>query len=206
MKTEMVTLAALLLAAALSPAAAHASSLETFTFTQTGYPVDDMLTGSFTGMVESDGSIQQADLTAFTASFSYDEGPLGIEVDTYSLANLQLFSFAPSVDGPNSSLDIFASAPSGTPAGICVGAAAAFGLCQQGGNVSGVDHVKSNEFLWLTTTQSPSVQFEPAQITPAPEPGTIGLCGLALASLIVCHVKKRQSVPMAADSRRIESI
>jgi hypothetical protein len=198
MKTEMASLAALLLAAGLTPAAANAASLETFTFTQKGYPVDDVLTGTFTGVVEADGSIQQADLTAFTASFFYDEGPLGVEVDTYSLVNLELFSFSPSMDGPNSSLDIFASVTSGTPAGICVGAAAAFGLCQQGGNVAGVDHVKSNEFLWLTTTQFAAVQFVPVQTTVTPEPASIGLCGLALARAIVCCVKKR----LARNGRR----
>jgi hypothetical protein len=187
MKIQMASISALLLAAAFIPAAADASTIETFTFTQTGYPLTGMLTGTFSGVAEPNGSIQQADLTAFAASFTANLGvPTGIQVDSYSLANLQLFSFTPSMDEPNSLLDIFASVTSGTPGSICVGAVAAFGLCGLGGNLAGVDHLiyQPNPFLWASTTQYAVVQFVPAQST-TPEPASIGLCGLAMASAFV---------------------
>lgn len=185
-------MATLLLAATLIPAAAHASALETFTFTQTGYPGNDKLTGTFTGAIEADGSIQQADLSAFTASFTVDLGLSGIQTDTYTLANLQLFSFLPSINGPNSSLDIFASVTSGPPGSICVGAAAAFGLCGVSGNLAGVDHViyQPNPFLWETTAQTPTVQLLPPQPTATPEPASAGLCALSLASIIMWRRRK----------------
>jgi hypothetical protein len=202
MKTQVASLAALLLAAAHIPTAAKAATLETFAFTQTGYPGIDRLTGSFTGAVEANGSIQQADLTAFTASFVDDFGPLGIHTDTYSLSNLQLFSFIPGMDGPNSSLDIFASVISGPPGSICVGAAAAFGLCGQGGNFAGIDHAiyQPNPFLWLGTTQAAVMQFVPAQPAATPEPASIGLCGLALASAVGWRRKCRRAYEAPSES------
>jgi hypothetical protein len=181
-------MSALLLAAAFIPAAVDAATIETFTFVQTGYPLTGMLTGTFSGVVEPNGSIQQADLTALSASFTADRGvPIGIQVDSYSLTNLQLFSFIPSMDGPNSSLDIFASVTIGPPGSICVGAAAAFGLCGLGGNLAGIYHLiyQPNPFLWVSTTQSAVVLFVSAQSTTTPEPASSGLCGLAMASAFV---------------------
>jgi hypothetical protein len=202
MKTRLASLAALLLGAAFLSAAANAATIETFKFTQTGYVGDDILTGSFTGTVEADGSIQQADLTAFTASFLDDRGSFGIQIDSYSLANLQLFSFRPAMDGPNASLDIFASVTSGPPGSICVGAAAAFGLCGVGGNLFGVDHLiyQQNAFLWVTSTQAAVVQFVPAQSASAPEPLSISLCALALLSTIAW--RRRAAVRQARQQLR----
>ncbi|HVW84927.1 MAG TPA: PEP-CTERM sorting domain-containing protein [Bryobacteraceae bacterium] len=192
MRTKAAIITALLLAPALIPGEAKASTLKTFTFTQTGYPVNDILTGTFTGTVEADGSIQQADLTGFTASYAANLGRFGIQMDTYTLPNLQLFSFIPSIDGPNSSLDIFASVTSGPPGSVCVGAAAAFGLCGVSGNLAGVDHLRypQNPFLWTTTTQFALVQLVPAQPAATPEPATAGLCALALASAFVWRRKR----------------
>ena len=198
MKTKTAKMPALLLAVALTPAAAYASTLETFAFTQTGYAGNDQLTGTFTGAVEADGSIQQADLTAFTASFTADFGALGLHTDTYTLANLQLFSFLPSLDGPNSSLDIFANVPSGPPGSICVGAAAAFDLCGVSGNLAGVDHLiyQQNPFLWETTTRAAAVQLVPSQPVTTPEPASAGLCTLTLASIFTWRRRRPLPTPL----------
>ena len=70
MKTSAIACgAALLLAATVAPVVAHAGPLETFSFTQ-GYPSLASVTGTFTGTVETGGSIQLADLTAFSATYS----------------------------------------------------------------------------------------------------------------------------------------
>jgi hypothetical protein len=183
--TEITRTAALLFAATLMAAASRAATVETFSFTQNGYLRTDYLHGTFTGAVEPDGLIQLADLSFFTASFTENQGPLSA-VDTYSLANLQLFSFMPSTDGPNSTLDIFASFTTGTPGSICVGAAAAFGLCGKSSNAVGEDHLRysQNPFLFEITSQFAVVQFVPPQPAATPEPASAGLCGLTLASVL----------------------
>ncbi len=169
----------------LTPSSAEAGPIETFSFAQTGYVLTDTLSGTFSGALEPGGSIQLADLTAFSAAFTANLGSLvGTEVDTYSLADLNLFSFFPSTDGPNSSLDIFASITTGVPGSICVGAAAAFGLCGQEGNAVGVDHLRysQNPFLFETTAQFANVAFVP-QTAAVPEPAYLGICGVLLAFL-----------------------
>ena len=148
-------MAASFLVAALIPLATNAATLETFTFTQTGYAPGDTLTGTFTGAVEVDGSIQQADLTDFSASFADNLGALqGTQIDHYSLVNLQLFSFVPSMDGPNSSLDLFASATSGTPGSICVGAEPHSGSAERAviSRAWTTSYTKRIPSLWLATT------------------------------------------------------
>lgn len=191
MKTLRLTpTMALLLIAAHSPFHAGASTVETFSFTQSGYAVGT-LTGTFTGTLESDGSIQLADLTAFSISYSINLGPpSGIETDSYSLQDLKLFSFMPGTNGPNSSLDFFAGITTGTPGSICVGAAAAFGLCGQGGNIAGEDHLRyaQNPFLFITTTEFAAVNLVPP--TSTPEPPTLWMWGLGAGLAIVGRISR----------------
>src|SRR5579863_1085915 len=123
--TRLIPAMALFLIAAYPPSHAGASTVETFSFTQGGYPAGT-LTGTFTGTLELDGSIQLADLTAFSTSYAVNLGPpQGMEIDSYSLPDLKLFSFMPGTNGPNSTLDFFAGITTGTPGSICAGAAAA---------------------------------------------------------------------------------
>src|SRR5581483_10465477 len=116
MKTIAITFAtASLLFCALAPEIADANTIENFSFTQAGYAGTEMATGTFTGIPELHGSIQLADLTAFSISYMALIGrPNVTETDTYTLPVLKLFSFRPAADGPNSSLDLFASITTGT--------------------------------------------------------------------------------------------
>ncbi len=184
----------LLLFAAVFSFPAGAGTVETFTFTQT-YPVD-VMTGTFTGSLEPDGSIQLADLTAFSAIL------VNSSIDTYSLQDLQLFSFLPGANGPNSSLDFFASITSGVPGSFCVGAAAAFGLCGQNGNIAGDVHFRyaPNPFLFETTTQFASVNLDPPAI--APEPSTLWLWGWGIALMAAGWLRRYFPARPASFSRR----
>ena len=192
MKTSAIACgAALLLAATVAPVVAHAGPLETFSFTQ-GYPSLASVTGTFTGTVEPGGSIQLADLTAFSATYSLT-GPVTL-ANTYTLADLQLFSFIPGANGPNSSLDIFASVAASPPGSLCVGAAAAFGQCGTGGNVAGMVHVRyaQNPFLFDQTTQFANVTFVPTQVVTS-EPALLGVAGLILPLLGSWHGRGRRA-------------
>jgi hypothetical protein len=101
---------------------AGAETIDTFDFVQNDYVwkltpliVAFNLDGSFTGTVEPDGSIQQADLTAFKANV-----PLEID-DLFTTANLSLFSY--NTTGGSNSLDFVVSGPVGAIGAIlCVGA------------------------------------------------------------------------------------
>jgi hypothetical protein len=151
------------------------------------------VTGIFTGAVEPGGSIQLGDLTAFSATYTLSTGLLSL-VNTYSLADLQLFSFIPGANGPNSSLDIFASVTASPPGSLCVGAAAAFGECGTGGNITGQVHVRyaQNPFLFDQTTQIANVTFVPAPVVTS-EPALLGLTGLALPPLISRRGRSRRA-------------
>lgn len=184
---------------------ATATTIETFDFTLSDFGTSDgFAMGTFSGTPEANGSIQLADLTTFMLLFTVDHlAPymsIGNELDGYSLGNLQFFSFQPGADGPNSSFDF--QATSNTAANLCVGAAAAFGLCGVGGDFAAV------ATSVLSTPQNPlfyeSAQFanvtlqqplpatlggNPVGIAPGgpvtgtPEPGTLGLCGVVLMGL-----------------------
>jgi len=185
MTRRAIAFVAASLFAAIAPAKVQAANVETFSFTQQ-FGSGATITGSFTGTPETDGSIQLADLTGFTATYALNAGPpTGNFVDTYALANLLLFSIFPAADGPNSSLDIFAditTAPSGS---ICVGAVAAFGECGDSGNFSGEVHVRysQNPFLFDHTTATANVTFVSAPIATS-EPGLLGVTALVLPLLL----------------------
>jgi hypothetical protein len=163
---------------------AGASMLETFTFTQAGYSAAS-LSGSFTGLVEADGIVQLADLTSFTANLTTNLGfPIGAQTDTYALGDLKLFSISVAPDGPNSSLDLFASITTGTPGNLCVGAAAAFDLCGTSNNAVGFAQVRyaPNPFLTVKTSQTAVVNLVPAApVTTVPEPASPVMIAIALA-------------------------
>jgi hypothetical protein len=193
MKTNAIAYgAALLLAVTLTPVVTQAGPLETFSFVQS-YPSAGGVTGTFTGAVEPGGSIQLADLTAFSATYTLPGTPVAF-VDTYSLADLQLFSFFPGPNGPNSSLDIFASVTASPPGSLCVGAAAAFGACGPSGSVAGTVHVRyaANPFLFDQTTQFANVTFIPAPVVTS-EPAMLGLTSLMLPLLISLRGRGRRS-------------
>ena len=168
------SLGAVFAMAAMAPGA-RASTVDTFSFFQSGWGGDGVLAGSFTGTVGADGYIEQSDLSAFYAMFSV---PVAGGFDRYYfyLNELDLFSFLPAANGTNSSLDIDAVTP-GFDLDLCVGAAAAFGLCGEQGNAVGVATAGA------VTNELPSVTLQSSVTTSpvsAPEPGTSFLCGITL--------------------------
>lgn len=186
--------AALLLGIMMTHAIASASTIDTFSFTQSGYTGGGVLIGSFTGKVEADGYIEAADLSAFSATFNAPSDGGTITAYFY-LTDLSLFSFLPAADGPNSSLDFYAQS-SGLAQNACVGAAAAFGLCGSDGNAVGVANTigvseSTADFAVVslvssTTTPPPSA---------APEPATYSLYGLALALVVAGVWRRRRHAP-----------
>jgi len=178
--TNTLRAAALSIGMMMAPAIAKASTIDTFSFTQSGYTGGGTLTGTFTGTVEADGFIEQADLSAFNATLTAPETE-GEAMGFFYQTDLQLFSFLPSSDGPNSSLDFYAQT-AGLDQNVCVGAAAAFGLCGAGGNFAGIANTigvadASTPNLPVLTLISSLPTNPPATV---PEPATDSFCGVAL--------------------------
>jgi hypothetical protein len=108
---------------------AHGNTIDTFDFTESNWsqfalpsgtliPVSsDTLTGSFTGVVETNGFIELGDLTQFNAQFD----SAGVVDGFLPLTGLSLFSYDTAPAGGPSSLD-FAGIPGGGM-NACVGAA-----------------------------------------------------------------------------------
>jgi hypothetical protein len=184
--TNTLWAAALSISMIMASAIAKASTIDTFSFTQSGYTGGGTLTGSFTGIVEADGYIEQGDLSAFNATLTIPTS-IGDSFGYFYQTNLQLFSFLPAADGPNSSLDLYAQTP-GLAQNACVGAAAAFGLCGEGGNfvglanTIGVGDASTTSFPVVTLTSSITGSPAPPERIPTavPEPATYSFCGLTL--------------------------
>ena len=121
-------LAGFALAAALSMPA-HGGTIDTFSFTETGWSENTpgmgitppfaatVLTGTFTGSVEPNGFIEQSDLTQFSVQFE----SLGILNYDLTQQNLTLFSYDTAPGGGASSLDF--AATQGGLSNMCIGAA-----------------------------------------------------------------------------------
>jgi hypothetical protein len=178
--TNNLCAAAILIGMMMGPAIAKGSAIDTFSFTESGYTGGGTLTGSFTGTVEANGYIELGDLSAFNATFTVPTS-VGEATGLFYLTDLQLFSVLPASDGPNSSLDFYAQTP-GLAQNVCVGAAAAFGLCGAGGNFAGIGNTigvgdaSTPNFPILQLVSS--VPSNPPAI--APEPVTYSFCGLTL--------------------------
>lgn len=178
--SSAVCAAAFSVAAILAPPIAKASTIDTFSFTQSGYTGGGTLTGSFTGTVETNGYIELSDLSAFNATLTVPT-IAGTSIGYFYLTNLKLFSILPGPNGPNSSLDFYAQT-SGIAQNVCVGAAAAFDLCGAGGNVAGIGNTigvgdaSTPNFSILQLVSS--VPTSPPAT--APEPASCSFCGLAL--------------------------
>jgi hypothetical protein len=123
-----------------------------------------------------------SDLSAFNATFTVPTF-VGDSSSYFYLANLHLFSFLPASDGPNSSLDFYAQT-AGLAQNVCVGAAAAFGLCGAGGNFAGIGNTigvgdaSTTDFPILQLVSS--VPTNPPATAPEPVTYSYSLCGLTL--------------------------
>ena len=169
---------------------APATIVDTFDFTETGWMfifggvVFDAelgdLTGSFSGAVEPDGSIQQGDLTDFKTGFAGN-------LPKFASANLSLFSF--NTSGGPSSLDFVVSDPFEI---VCVGAAVFLSpACALGGSVPPFAHARSfftgGEVPAFTGT-FPQITLV-SSVTAVPEPSTwamfvVGLTAIGLARIV----------------------
>ncbi len=134
-KIHLPAAAVALMTAALALPASQAGAIDTFTFSQVGWTsvilnaptmstagASDpgaILTGSFTGTVESNGLIELGDLTSFSAF--YQDSAAGQSFVAASPLALDLFSY--NINGGNSSLDFAVEGGSGVSE-ACAGAAA----------------------------------------------------------------------------------
>jgi hypothetical protein len=187
-------------------AGAEAATISTYSFTQDGYhggPTSNgltaVLTGSFSGTVESSGVINQADLTDFSFTltiYNTDHSVFAVPL-TGDLSDLALFSY--DTTGGPSSLDI----SSQNPVGLCVGAAAAFGQCRGSGYSGSFTYLDSanpiipgsgEPFLW--TSAAPQITLTSVATTPIPP--ALPLFVSAIAALGLFGWRKSRSLAVSA--------
>jgi hypothetical protein len=178
------------------------STIDTFSFTESGwseYTVGTgMLTpdplgtlvGSFTGIVEPDGFIEQGDLLQF--SVEYTSG--GVAFGSMPLNQLTLFSYDTNPAAGLSSLDFAGTADD--PTNVCVGAATSldaactFDLTQPYAPGT-VGAVELNGLPHFVSSQAPQITLASSVTTP--EPASLFLVGVVL--IAVATVGRRKLTP-----------
>jgi hypothetical protein len=184
---------------------AHGETIDTFSFTDTGWSEyalgvgtltpspSTVLNGAFTGVVEPNGFIEQSDLTQFSVQF---ESP---NFSPYSLLQqeLTLFSYDTASGGGPSSLDF-----AGTPGGftnVCIGAAtsldpncAFFNQPYLPGTVGTVLlNLGDRDFV---SSSAPQITLVSSTFTtPTPEPAPIFLGGIGLAVIAILARRRTPS-------------
>jgi hypothetical protein len=185
---------------------ANAATIDTFSFTQSGYlPVEPFLgpfgplSGTFTGTVESSsqpypGYIMLSDLSSFSASFLLPQAA--------SLNFPSLFVFDVAALPNTSSLDFESSFP-GETTSMCVGLAAAFGNC--GVLPTDLSPVGVNgavgvpDFLVLYTSEFPTITLvSSVTTTPLPPTWTMLIAGFAALGFFAYLGTKNRSAAVAA--------
>ena len=192
--------------------AAHAVTINTYSFTQDGYFSDTLasgqtgvLTGSFSGTVPSTGIIGRSDLTGFSYTFTiynFDHTVFDTIINA-GLADLASFSYTPASNG--STLLISDQGD----VGICVGAAAAFGLCGGSGGYKGAFAFLNNGQpivpgsgvpAFLVSAATPQITLTSVVTTPVattPIPATLPLFASALGGLGLFRWRKSRRRPLA---------
>ena len=157
-----------------------------------------VLTGSFTGQVEANGTIEQADLLSFNASITIG----GVLESSLLQGNLSLFEY--NTNGGASGLDF--AGFMGESNNSCVGAATAldanctldFLVAYPAGTVGVVDaaglpNAVSSSFP-VVTLESSFTPLNPtpvpAPVTQTPEPATFLLTGTLLACLVLMQRRR----------------
>jgi hypothetical protein len=179
---------------------AAASTIYTYSFTQSGYfssarPDQDItatLSGSFSfSDVPASGIIGKADLIDFSYDLTdYFAGQPVHLVTGGDLANLVSFSFNP---GHGGSLFLQAHADGNVATDACVGAAASFGLCGQPTGFNGAFAISQSgttsapDFAFLVTRAGPQITLTSSVTTPpvatTPIPPTLPLFASSITAL-----------------------
>ena len=181
----------------LVSSAGNATTVATFSFTQGGYNNAGILSGTFTGTVNSLGFIHLADLSNFSDTFKYDAGGGFTFTDFGYLTSLSLFSFnAQSLD--SASLG-FKNQVGLLYSNVCVGAPAAYGLCGGSGKrgaIANADFI-TNEAPVVTLVSS-SIIGDPIA-SGVPEPSTWAMMLLGFAGIgFMAYRRKSKPALMAA--------
>jgi hypothetical protein len=177
----------------------RAATIDTYDFTQGGYTFNGsvfltgVLTGSFTGAVESSGFIEITDLSSIEVTFTTTIALEGV-IQFFGFGPATFFSFD-AAQGPGS-LD-FETGISNTKSVICVGAVAAFGFgaCGSGG---------VNGFVTpIWTTQALPVVSLVSSVTTVAEVPTwammlVGFAGLGFAGY---RASRRTAAPRPTSQR-----
>lgn len=191
----------LIAVAALAMPSAYGSTIDTFSFTESNWDYYSFptgvggptpggtLIGSFTGVVEADGFIEQGDLSAFSAHL-FPFAP------TIGRGSLTLFSY--DTNGGASTLDFAGELSQFT--NICVGAATAldanctdnFNVAYPAGtvgvaSVGGLANFVSSSFPVIMLVSSVTTNPPPATV---PEPWFTPLIGAALAGMGLVRRRK----------------
>jgi hypothetical protein len=173
---------------------AEAAVVNTYSFSQGGYNFGsgnvDILSGSFSGIVESNGFIKLADLSSISyalndsadAVFFSGDGATFFSINTLDVSTT--FGFQGKMGTPFGPWETFG------PANVCVGAAAAFGNCGAFGNAVGV----ISEIAGATTTaQFATVTLVSTVVTDVPEPSTWAMMILGFAGVGFMAYRRRNS-------------
>jgi hypothetical protein len=157
----------------------HATTVDTFNFTQGGYTspgypgYTGVLTGTFTGRVNDIGYIEIGDLSYFSDSLALTDATGTVTNWNYFSGPL-VFSFK-----PNDASSLIIENAVFTGALLCVGSPAAFGLCTPPGGKAG--HL--GEVATFVTDQAPVVTLVSSITTAVPEPSTWAMLLLGFAGL-----------------------
>jgi hypothetical protein len=165
-----------------------ASTVDTYSFTQSGYQDGGVLSGTFTGTVEADGYIRLTDLSNISYSLSFGILTLVGNSPTF-------FSFYTHQPIDSGSLDFVGKLVNDV---LCVGAAAAFGVCGGSGSFGVVEY--NGEFAgpiaW--TDQAPIVTLV-SSVAAVPEPSTWAMMILGFAGIgFMAYRRKSKPALMAA--------
>jgi hypothetical protein len=164
----------------------NATTVDTFSFTQGGYTNGGMiLSGTFTGTVNSNGFIELADLSNFSDTFEY----VGGSMDYGYLTSLSFFSFKAQSPIDAGSLDfknqVFLSSD------VCVGAIAAFGVCGGTGSLGAVHGL-------YFTNEAPVITLVSSITSGVPEPSTWAMMLLGFAGLGFMAYRRKNKMALDA--------
>lgn len=178
------------LLAVLASVEAKATTISTYEFTQSYRGTPDLLTGEFSGVVDDLGFITKANLLSFQVKL-----PAVLSLGLNNLSDpSSIFSF--DTLNPASTLDIFAGAmPS---YGLCIGAAAAFGLCGSLSGITSLGVFSFNYIPYFYSQQAPEIRLLSSITSGVPEPSTWAMMILGFAGIAVMACRRKSKSALLA--------